>query len=173
MIPKGSKVINEQGEEIGTMKRNKFNKGDRVVRAGVVHSVVSMVDDLVKIWDGYETYLVAEEDLKPYNEASATKTSNFLVRIGTPMQQLIDAAGGLPADTGKIKGDNPLDKQEGGSHYKDCKIEPVEYITANNLDFMQGNIVKYITRHKNKNGAEDIKKIKHYCDLILKLQYNE
>ena len=68
---------------------------------------------------------------------------------------------------------DPLQKQEGGSHYKDCKIQPIEYITANNLDFMQGNIVKYITRHKNKNGAEDIKKIKHYCDLILKLEYNE
>ena len=69
--------------------------------------------------------------------------------------------------------ENPLEKQEGGSHYKDLKIQPIEYITANNLDFMQGNVVKYITRHKNKNGAEDIRKIKHYCDLILKLQYNE
>ena len=146
MIQKGSKVINEQGEEIGTMKRNKFNKGDRVVSDGVVHSVVSMVDDLVKIWDGYGTYLVAEEDLEPYNG---------------------------PVDLNPYKEDSPLDKQEGGNHYKDCKIQPIEYITANNLDFMQGNIVKYATRHKNKNGAEDIRKIKHYCDLILKLEYNE
>ena len=68
---------------------------------------------------------------------------------------------------------SPLDIQEGGSHYKGCKIQPIEYIVANNLDFMQGNIVKYITRHKNKNGAEDIRKIKHYCDLILKLEYDE
>ena len=145
MIPKGSKVINEQGQEIGVMKKNKFHKGDRVVSDGVVHSVVSVVNGLAKIWDGYKTYLVAEEYLLPYNEASPAKSS---------------------------KGDNPLDKQEGGSHYKDCKIQPIEYITANNLDFMQGNIVKYATRHKSKNGAEDIKKIKHYCDLILKLQYN-
>lgn len=68
---------------------------------------------------------------------------------------------------------NPLNIQEGGSHYKGCKIQPIEYIVANNLDFMQGNIVKYITRHKSKNGAEDIRKIKHYCDLILKLEYGE
>ncbi len=69
--------------------------------------------------------------------------------------------------------DNPLKKQEGGSHYKDLKIQPVEYIVLNGLDFLQGNIIKYATRHKKKNGAEDIRKIKHYCDLILKLQYNE
>ena len=146
MIPKGSKVINEQGEEIGTMKRNKFHKGDRVVSDGVVHSVVSVVNGLVKIWDGYKTYLVAEEDLEPYNG---------------------------PVTLNPYEEDNPLDKQEGGSHYKDCKIQPIEYITANNLDFMQGNIVKYITRHKSKNGAEDIRKIKHYCNLILKLEYGE
>lgn len=66
-----------------------------------------------------------------------------------------------------------LDTQIGGSHYKDMNIQPIEYISENSLDFFQGNIIKYITRHKNKNGAEDIKKIKHYCDLILKYQYNE
>lgn len=66
-----------------------------------------------------------------------------------------------------------LDRQIGGNHYKDMKIQPIEYISANELDFFQGNVIKYITRHKNKNGAEDIKKIKHYCDLILKYQYNE
>lgn len=66
-----------------------------------------------------------------------------------------------------------LEKQEGGSHYKDMPIQPIEYIYKNNLDFFQGNIVKYITRYKTKNGAEDIRKIKHYCDLILELEYNE
>lgn len=66
-----------------------------------------------------------------------------------------------------------LETQIGGNHYKDMNIQPIEYISSNELDFFQGNIIKYATRHKNKNGAEDIKKIKHYCDLILKYQYNE
>ena len=57
-----------------------------------------------------------------------------------------------------------LNKQEGGDHYK-LAIQPIEYITANNLDFIRGNIVKYATR--DKNGAEDIKKIIHYCELLL------
>ena len=66
-----------------------------------------------------------------------------------------------------------LDTQAGGSHYKNLAIQPVEYIQANGLDYFQGNIVKYITRHKAKNGAEDIKKAIHYCQLILDLEYEE
>ena len=61
--------------------------------------------------------------------------------------------------------------QIGGDHYKKCCIEPVEYIHANGLDFNEGSIVKYISRHRNKNGAEDIRKIKDYCDIILELDY--
>ena len=62
-------------------------------------------------------------------------------------------------------------RQVGGDHYKKCGIEPVEYIHANRLDFNEGSIVKYISRHRNKNGAEDIRKIKDYCDIILELDY--
>ena len=65
------------------------------------------------------------------------------------------------------------EKQIGGDHYQNFKIMPIEYITKNNLDFCEGNIVKYISRHKLKNGAEDIKKVIHYAQLILELQYGE
>lgn len=68
---------------------------------------------------------------------------------------------------------NPLDKQEGGSHYKDCKIQPIEFIHANSLDFFQGNIVKYAARHKTKNGVEDLKKVIHYAELAIALQYGQ
>lgn len=66
-----------------------------------------------------------------------------------------------------------LQVQQGGTHYKDCKIQPIEYIHANELDFFQGNIVKYATRHKAKNGAEDLRKVIHYAQLALELQYGE
>ena len=65
-----------------------------------------------------------------------------------------------------------LDKQIGGRHYF-SSIQPVEYIHANDLGFMEGCIVKYATRHKKKNGAEDIRKIIHYGQLILELEYGE
>lgn len=57
-------------------------------------------------------------------------------------------------------------------HYQ-SKITPVEYIHANNLDFFRGNVVKYVTRDKRKNGAEDIRKAIHYLQMILKYDYNE
>ena len=65
---------------------------------------------------------------------------------------------------------DPLKTQVGGSHYKDFKIQPIEFITANNLSFLQGSIVKRITRynHPTGKGIQDIEKIKHECSLIIK-----
>lgn len=64
-------------------------------------------------------------------------------------------------------GASPLDTQVGGNHYKKCKIQPIEYILANGLGYAEGNIIKYITRYKDKNGIEDLLKIKHYADLLI------
>ena len=60
-----------------------------------------------------------------------------------------------------------LTKQEGGKHYKTMSIQPVEYIRQNNLGWFEGNVVKYVSRHQDKNGAEDIKKAIHYLEMIL------
>lgn len=60
-----------------------------------------------------------------------------------------------------------LDTQVGGGHYKDMKIQPVEYTLANNLGFCEGNVIKYISRYKAKNGVEDLEKAKHYIDLLI------
>jgi hypothetical protein len=68
---------------------------------------------------------------------------------------------------------NPLQTQVGGNHYKDLKIQPIEYIHANGFDFLTSNVIKYASRHKRKNGAQDIRKAIHYCQLILKLDYGE
>tara|TARA_R110001632_G_scaffold55353_1_gene135547 strand:- start:230 stop:460 length:231 start_codon:yes stop_codon:yes gene_type:complete len=56
-------------------------------------------------------------------------------------------------------------KQIGGSHYKEHKIQPYEFIQANSLDYLQGVVIKYIVRYKDKNGIEDLDKIIHYCEL--------
>lgn len=64
-----------------------------------------------------------------------------------------------------------LDEQVGGDHYKKYAIQPVEFIVANKLDFLEGCIVKRACRHQDKNGAEDICKIIHEAKLILKLKY--
>ena len=65
------------------------------------------------------------------------------------------------------------DKQVGGDHYKTLKIQPTEYIVANDLSWCEGNIVKYATRHKMKGGRKDIEKVIHYAELLLELEYEE
>ncbi len=66
-----------------------------------------------------------------------------------------------------------LDKQIDGTHYKDMKIQPIEFITKNKLDWYQGNIVKYASRHHNKGGADDLRKVIHYAELALEAQYGQ
>ena len=74
----------------------------------------------------------------------------------------------------KIDGSSPMDYQVGGNHYKDCGIQPVDYIFKNNLDYFEGNVVKYITRHRKKGeGRKDVEKAIHYAQMILELYYNK
>jgi len=63
-----------------------------------------------------------------------------------------------------------LKKQEGGDHYKNLKIQPVEYNYANNIPFIEGCIIKYATRWREKNGIEDLKKIIHFAELLIELE---
>jgi hypothetical protein len=58
-------------------------------------------------------------------------------------------------------------KQVGGSHYKNYKIQPVEFIIKNNIGFVEGNIIKYILRFKEKGGVQDLLKAKHYIELLI------
>jgi hypothetical protein len=67
----------------------------------------------------------------------------------------------------------PLEMQIGGDHYRSLAIQPLEFIQRNKLGWCEGNIVKYATRHKAKGGAEDIKKIIHYAQALLSLEYGE
>lgn len=65
------------------------------------------------------------------------------------------------------------DTQEGGSHYKNMTMQPWDYIIANNLGYLEGNIVKYVTRYKHKNGVEDLKKARHYLDKLIEINTTE
>lgn len=66
-----------------------------------------------------------------------------------------------------------LDVQVGGGHYKGFCIQPVEYIHKNGIGFIEGCIIKYASRYKDKNGKEDLLKIKHFVDLLIELEYGD
>ena len=64
-------------------------------------------------------------------------------------------------------------KQVGGDHYKSMVIQPSEFINKNNLPFAEGNAIKYLCRHKQKNQKEDLLKAKHYIDMAIERDYPE
>lgn len=63
-----------------------------------------------------------------------------------------------------------LDKQVSGNHYKQFEIQPIEFITKNNIPFIEGNVIKYICRWRDKNGLEDLDKVIHYVELLKELE---
>ena len=66
-----------------------------------------------------------------------------------------------------------LQKQVGGNHYKQFAIQPIEFINANNLSYMQGNVIKYVTRYPFKNGLTDLEKAKHYIEMLIEFERNK
>ena len=65
------------------------------------------------------------------------------------------------------------DKQVGGDHYQTMKIQPAEFVNKNKMLFAEGNAIKYICRHINKGGKQDLEKAKHYIDMIIERDYGD
>lgn len=106
------------------------------------------------------------------DDAVGTGYTGRLVRWwhdGSPGDVIAYRLAGAPAPSK----DTALSTQPGGTHYKDCAIQPVQYIEANRLRFLEGCIVKRATRHDKPTGKgrEDLEKIIHEARLILELRY--
>lgn len=65
-----------------------------------------------------------------------------------------------------------LDKQIGVDHYKKYAIQPIEFISKNNLTYIQGNIIKYVMRANDKGGLQDLKKALHYIEIAIENDFN-
>lgn len=63
-----------------------------------------------------------------------------------------------------------LEVQVAGDHYKKQAIQPVQYIHANGIGFFEGNVIKYVTRWRDKGGIADLEKAKHYIELLIELE---
>lgn len=64
-----------------------------------------------------------------------------------------------------------LDQQIGGLHYKSMPIQPIEFCQKNELNYAESNAIKYICRHRNKNGIEDIRKAIHMLQILMEIEY--
>lgn len=69
-----------------------------------------------------------------------------------------------------VKQATALDRQEGGDHYKNKPIQPVEYCMANGIGFMEGCVIKYATRWRDKGGVQDLKKARHFLDMLIEYE---
>jgi hypothetical protein len=69
--------------------------------------------------------------------------------------------------------DDPKQTQVGGDHFKNMPIQPIDFIQRNNLGFEEGCIVKYVCRHKQKDGKQDLLKAIHYLQLLIDYDYPE
>ena len=66
-----------------------------------------------------------------------------------------------------------LETQINGKHYKELAIQPVEFIHANGIGYMEGNVIKYVTRWRSKGGLADLHKAKHYIELLIELEQKQ
>jgi hypothetical protein len=71
------------------------------------------------------------------------------------------------------KADSPLNSQVGGRHYNQYSIQPIEYAMANKMNYCQANAVKYVTRYKDKNGLEDLRKAIHNIEILIEMEYGD
>jgi len=68
----------------------------------------------------------------------------------------------------------PAEKEQiGGNHYKKLPIQPSRYIYENNIGWLEGNVIKYVTRHESKGKDKDIKKAIHCLKMLLEWKYDE
>ena len=146
---------------MNALKTNKFRVGDEV--------------EIVKL-DKTIQHFGGEEVLSPVG------TTSFITYVNVTGELVeIDKGAYLyhASDLVLVNGKeetqvyNPLVAQEGGGHYKDRGIQPLEYTMQNNLSFCEGNVVKYISRYKSKNGIEDLAKVIHYALLAAYEEYGE
>lgn len=62
------------------------------------------------------------------------------------------------------------DIQVAGTHYKNKAIQPWDYIVSNNIGYLEGNVIKYVSRWKDKGGVDDLKKAQHYLTKLIETQ---
>ena len=130
-------------------------------------------DQLLKERDGLVVLLAL------YQKQSGQRQPNpFDTRRCPPIVKNVDCVRSkeCTSDRGMaVSGDtgNAWDKQVGGEHYKLYAIQPAQFALANGLDYAQSNAIKYIVRHKDKNGVQDLDKAVHYIELLKQHHYNK
>ena len=125
-----------------------------------------------RVWDGKENcpYTGMVEVTFCDGDTDRGQSTSFRWDHSGSLGDIVAWRPALPSvDSEKVE--TALDTQIGGEHYKKHAIQPVEFITKNKLGFLEGCVIKRICRYEDKNGREDLEKIKHEIDLLIELKY--
>ncbi len=162
--------------DVELLETNKFKVGDKVQ---VIED--NCTEEWFSVEDQYIDGIVVQVNPEDKEDRYYVKIKGFkgvyadeCFAFNDEHLKLIEACETISEqDKTESKPYNPLIAQEGGGHYKDRGIQPLEYTMKNNLSFCEGNVVKYISRYKDKNGIEDLAKVIHYALLASYEQYGE
>ena len=147
----------------------KFKVGDTVNVVDIGY--ISQATSDIKVGDvGVITYVDSYFVMSPYRVEFDDDYWWFTDRCIELVSDTVDTVNDNNTTDKKY---NPLVVQQSGNHYKNGKIQPIEYSERNHLSVCQGNIVKYTTRHKEKNGVDDLAKVVHYALLEALFVYGE
>ena len=144
-------------------KEREAHKKDNKIAAHNYLQVIKERDGLVDLLALYQK----QEQSKP--NPFGTRRCPPIVKRDDRIRNkecISDRGMAVSADTG-----NAWDKQVGGDHYKQYAIQPAQFALANGLDYAQSNAIKYIVRHKDKNGVQDLDKAIHYIELLKQHHY--
>ena len=122
-----------------------------------------------EFWDDRAIQVIKNEGIFVLNEHTDQVCLNDGDDFG--LQQKAPEPTFLPEEPRTVG--SALDIQEGGNHYKKYKIQPIEFVFANNIPVLEANVQKYILRHADKNGMEDLRKARHYLELMAEMYYGE
>lgn len=125
-----------------------------------------------QFWDDRALQVIKNQGIFVINPAQLDTDEMPTAPIFMPDDSNLSKDGVMEQVNGAIC-DSALSTQEGGNHYKRFKIQPVEFAHANKMPFLEANAFKYICRHSFKNGIEDLRKARHYLELIAELEYGE
>lgn len=147
-----------------------FQKGDRI---GVQLMNNNNLMDVELFQSLYDTVVIGKTidqvadrlQTAPHNIAASRLATGVHEKLAKLTKSLVDS---YPQQHKKSE---VMSVQHGGNHYKGMKIEPVDYAMENNLDCLQFSVVKYVTRHKLKGKAEDLKKCIHFAQMALEKCY--
>ena len=114
-------------------------------------------------------------DAPPHLHDFTTRTSDDITALANACLT-VEAITGKPVtfntgDTQSTLPKKPIDTQVGGNHYQKYKIQPVEFIMKNNVPYVEGNVIKYVMRFRDKNGLEDLLKARQYLDILIAAEY--